>query len=29
MPGKCEGKDITELEIRSYTESDNAVAADL
>ena len=25
----CEGKDMTELEIRPYRESDDAVAADL
>ena len=29
MPGTCKGKDITELEIRPYTESDDAVATDL
>ena len=29
MPGTCEGKDMTELKIRPYTESDDAVAADL
>ena len=29
MPGKCEGKDITELEIRPYTQSDDVIAADL
>ena len=29
MPETCEGKDMMELEIRPYTESDDAVAADL
>ena len=29
MPGTCKGKDMTELDIRPYTESDDAVAADL
>ena len=28
MPQTCEGKDMTELEIRPYTESDDVVAAD-
>ena len=29
MPETCEGKDMTLLEVRSCTESDDAVATDL